>query len=413
MPDYRSAARRAPRRALPRPQTRPNTTDAGYRGVYVNAAPVTGPVCDQKDAGGLPVSIPDSSTNGAGCKCNSGHTTADQTSCRETTNADCGAAGTHVDGADDNVYPRGSGGGACVNGCKIQGSGSVTGPAGGGSSGTTSVTYGPFQNTGQACNSSTNATPVSPTGASCAKQGMGVGTVNNVSVCVPATSTSTTKTSVTQSTSASGVGSSSTTTTETTDNKDGTTTTTTTTTRSDGSSRTTTTTGPTPLAGGGGGSASDPGSDFCRLHPDLQVCKVSTFGGSCSASFTCDGDAVQCAIAKDQHERNCAFFEPGAAPGASKDASDRFNQAVQDGDTPSWSPAASGAQSSAPLDMTTDISTTKHWGGGCVEDQVVVLTVLHRAVVIPWSSWCTQMQMIGKLLIAVTTLVCVGIVFKN
>jgi len=31
----------------------------------------------------------------------------------------------------------------------------------------------------------------------------------------------------------------------------------------------------------------------------------SSFGGSCSAGFTCKGDAIQCAVAKEQHKRNC------------------------------------------------------------------------------------------------------------
>jgi len=365
------------------------------------------PVCDQKDASGNAVSVPDSSTNGAGCKCKSGHTTPGGGACRETTDSDCGAAGTASSESDDAVYPRGSGGGACVNGCKLHGGSSAC-------SGAQCYVTGPYQNTGQACSSSQNSTPADPNASACAKQGMGVGTVNGVSVCVPATSTSHTTTSATQSTSASGASSSSTTTTETTDNGDGSTTTTTTTTRSDGSTRTTTTTGPTPSGAASGAGGNGTGADvatFCKANPNSPLCKVSSFGGTCSSAFTCDGDAVQCAIAKEQHERNCAFFDPASTGPQGADQVDKFNKAVSDGDIPSWSPAASGAAGVTGIDFASGLKMDKHWGSQCVADQTV--QVFGRSAVIPWSSVCSQMQSIGVLLVSVTFLVCLGIVFKQ
>lgn len=36
----------------------------------------------------------------------------------------------------------------------------------------------------------------------------------------------------------------------------------------------------------------------------------SSFGGKCEADFSCEGDAVQCAIALEQHRRNCQFWQP-------------------------------------------------------------------------------------------------------
>lgn len=35
----------------------------------------------------------------------------------------------------------------------------------------------------------------------------------------------------------------------------------------------------------------------------------SKFGGACAAGFTCEGDAIQCAIAKELHVRNCKFYD--------------------------------------------------------------------------------------------------------
>ncbi|HEY9024436.1 MAG TPA: virulence factor TspB C-terminal domain-related protein [Burkholderiaceae bacterium] len=378
-----------------------SASDGVQHGVFVYPAAKEGPVCND------PNSHPDPSVpNNAACKCASGHTTSGNASCRETTDADCGAAGTASSESDDAVYPRGSGGGACVNGCKLHGGSSAC-------SGSQCYVTGPYQNTGQACNSSQNSTPADPNASACAKQGMGVGTVNGVSVCVPATSTSHTTTSSTQATSASGVSSSSTTTTETTDNGDGSTTTTTTTTRSDGSTRTTTTTGPTPSGAASGAGGNGTGADvatFCKANPNSPLCKVSSFGGTCSSAFTCDGDAVQCAIAKEQHERDCAFFDPASTGQQGADQVNKFNQAVQDGDVPSWSPSSSGAQSSAPLDMASGISTDRTWGSSCVADQVINL-VGGQSVVIPWSKYCDALQLIGKMVLACTWLVCAFVVF--
>lgn len=52
---------------------------------------------------------------------------------------------------------------------------------------------------------------------------------------------------------------------------------------------------------------------YCSQNKTTAACKNEKgeeegngkFGGSCSAGFTCEGDALQCAIAKEQHKRNC------------------------------------------------------------------------------------------------------------
>lgn len=48
--------------------------------------------------------------------------------------------------------------------------------------------------------------------------------------------------------------------------------------------------------------------NFCADNPNLQICKTSDFGGSCG-SFSCSGDAIQCAISKEQHQRFCDLVD--------------------------------------------------------------------------------------------------------
>lgn len=88
---------------------------------------------------------------------------------------------------------------------------------------------------------------------------------------------------------------SSTTTTTTTNHGDGSTTTTITITLPNGDKEETTTHTPADK---------DPQETFCEENPDSPICKDSNFGGDCG-SFTCDGDAIQCAIAQHQHQKRC------------------------------------------------------------------------------------------------------------
>lgn len=59
--------------------------------------------------------------------------------------------------------------------------------------------------------------------------------------------------------------------------------------------------------GGDGDGPSDPMDEFCEKNPNNPMCSDSGFSGACSGGFSCDGDAVQCAIAKAANETNCAF----------------------------------------------------------------------------------------------------------
>lgn len=93
--------------------------------------------------------------------------------------------------------------------------------------------------------------------------------------------------------------------------------------------------------------------EFCQKNPANSLCKKdkgtgdgsgsgagegegddegkgSSFGGSCSSGFTCEGDAIQCAIAKNQHELACSFTADtsSAEYGAYQQAKDVLNNSV-------------------------------------------------------------------------------------
>lgn len=58
---------------------------------------------------------------------------------------------------------------------------------------------------------------------------------------------------------------------------------------------------------------------FCKENPTVAFCKNGKWGGACNA-FTCEGDAVQCAIAKEIHQRNCDMNAPNEYSNAAEKA---------------------------------------------------------------------------------------------
>jgi hypothetical protein len=198
--------------------------------------------------------------------------------------------------------------GLCVGGCTVKSAGLVSG----GNSNLNSYIYdnartkvygsATFEKTGSTCTTDPAPAPDVPTTANPCPAGQSYGTVNGIPRCV-ASSTPPPPVPTVSSTVNGKV-----------DNGNGTSTTTSTTTNNNNTTVTTSiinnTTGAVESSTTTTTSTEKPKTEqekFCEENPTSPMCKVSTWSGSCSA-FACDGDAVQCAIAKEQHGRNCTLF---------------------------------------------------------------------------------------------------------
>lgn len=141
--------------------------------------------------------------------------------------------------------------------------------------------------------------------------------------------------------------------------------------------------------------------EFCANNPGDPNCKdrESAFGGSCGG-FSCTGDAVQCAMAQEQHRRACEFFEPSGA-------------AVELG--LSQSGAARGADHPGNNQSITSFSgqldRTDRLGGSCPGDRTFNLH--GQVLTLPFTKACDAMSMLGSALVALSLLIAVGIVFKG
>jgi hypothetical protein len=206
-------------------------------------------------------------------------------------------------------------------------------------------------------------------------------------------------------------------TTETTTNPDGSTSTKTSTTEC-GVDKCTTTTTTTTKAPDGTTTGTitqtkdDPIGKYCQDNPKSPLCNAeeekesSSFGGACSGGFSCKGDAVQCAMARQQHERNCQMFDTptpisiigeNAADGQDRPPGHPLNGATADGSSLNFQAGISQADLLG--------------GGGCPSD--VSVSVGGRAYTIPWSQHCDKFQLIGNLMVGLCMMVAAFIVFRS
>jgi len=192
-----------------------------------------------------------------------------------------------------------------------------------------------------------------------------------------------------------------TTTTGTRDNGDGSKTTTKTveTEGPDGSksSSTTTTTGLTP--GGKQGQPDKPDDDFCRQHPELNMCRNSSVAGQCG-QISCNGDAIQCATLREAATIQCRQKEAEDAIKASPQYT--LGNAAANGNDPE-----KGSLPAPGNGTTVDVSalSADGWlGGGAPIDDVSV-EFQGQSIVIPFSKAASALIVLRYALMVAASLI--------
>lgn len=157
---------------------------------------------------------------------------------------------------------------------------------------------------------------------------------------------------------------------------------------------TTTTTTVTP-AGGGAATVTVkteevPKDDYCTKNPRAALCLTSSFGGACAGGFACEGDAVQCATAREIHTRNCRMFD--------QDSPESLLYGTEKNKPGSQVANGNVVISSANFDTSDAIGGS----GACITDKVV--TVMGSPITIPFSGVCVHLAMLGNVLLTVSFL---------
>lgn len=146
--------------------------------------------------------------------------------------------------------------------------------------------------------------------------------------------------------------------------------------------------------GGGGDGDGDGGDGWCKQNPNSPKCRDSTFSGSCAANFQCDGDAIQCAIAKEQHIRACQLFDD-----ETPESKLYFEESAKD--------KSRDVTKNLPGNETVDVGSKLRsddllGGAACVADLGV--TVMGIPVTLPMSKICPILGYLGWILVAVASL---------
>lgn len=122
------------------------------------------------------------------------------------------------------------------------------------------------------------------------------------------------------------------------------------------------------------------------------------FGGSCKAGFACKGDAIQCAMAREQFMRNCQAFDNSTPESQLYEKSKG-----KEGDVTKDLPGNTTADVGSALSRDSLIG-----GGSCMPD--LALTVMSQPVHVPFSQYCDYFRYMGYILVAFSLLVAVRIV---
>lgn len=139
-----------------------------------------------------------------------------------------------------------------------------------------------------------------------------------------------------------------------------------------------------------------PEKEFCKENPDAPQCKKSNWGGSCG-SFTCDGDAIQCAIAREQHQRNCKLFDEKTSHPA--------YQAAVDGTDEQSADKLKGKAEQISVGTNFDQSGSG-WAKACPADPEIALGFVQQSFTIPFSRICGPLEALSLAGVGITLLGC-------
>lgn len=141
-------------------------------------------------------------------------------------------------------------------------------------------------------------------------------------------------------------------------------------------------------------------SDGDGKDDDEEEGDESSFSGQCE-SVSCEGDAIQCAIVRDQYKRSCELMQKESAE-SQLYGSHKGKEGNQTGDLPG----------NETISLSGRIDTSDPFGGGgCFGDLSV--TVWGTSVSLPLSNLCQYLAMLGNILVAVSMLMAARIVTRG
>jgi len=156
---------------------------------------------------------------------------------------------------------------------------------------------------------------------------------------------------------------------------------------------------------GDGKSGETPQAEYCRDNPNAPQCKVGGFTGACATTFSCDGDAIQCAQALAAWTFACEATKTNASTTLG-------NQIIAGDDPLKGQVPSSTKYDTIDLNVGGTINQAGFLAHSCPGDEVFQFVGGHT-VTVPWSTWCPYLEMFARLLVAACMLAAVGIIGKG
>lgn len=151
-----------------------------------------------------------------------------------------------------------------------------------------------------------------------------------------------------------------------------------------------------------GSTVPKPKVEFCKENPENDLCKEGskdTFNGSCEMNFQCQGDVLQCAIAQEQHRRNCQFFVTSTPEsGVFENARAEQQQDVL-------------SMTAQTVDLAAHIEADPIITGSCPADMVI--PVDGHEIRFPLSQFCPYFNYLGLIVMVMTAVTCLRILGKD
>ncbi len=145
-------------------------------------------------------------------------------------------------------------------------------------------------------------------------------------------------------------------------------------------------------------------ADYCSKNSSAGLCKneqgeeegKGSFGGSCQAGFTCKGDAAMCAMAKEQHKRNCETLEED------KDPASFINQVKNGTDSQS---AKSMQDNASQINIATQLDKSGYgWSRSCPANTRIDLSFVSGSFEMPFDKLCGPLKIFSDIALAITAL---------
>jgi hypothetical protein len=135
-------------------------------------------------------------------------------------------------------------------------------------------------------------------------------------------------------------------------------------------------------------------ASFCEENPNSQICKQGNITGSCDAGYFCDGDAIQCAIARAKLRENCVLYDQPTT------LSDLGNAAATGAD-----PSGDLATFKTPtvVNLPSALDQTNPYGSSGLTDMSIGLGSL-GSFSIPFSTLNSVLAIMGNILVALAFL---------